>query len=667
MSYYDDISAGSSDDHGSLESDEEQSHDDDQEWLLGRGRAGGGKSESSSTPLPTSRCSTLATGLWDRSILHLDVDCFYCQCEEIDRGLRKQEPIQPLAIGQKHIIVTSNYEARKYGVQKLQLRDAAYKACPHLWIVEGSDLMYYRRHSRAIYEAFRAVLQDIAQELGEGSPFQIPSRKGCMDEMMADLTPAVERILSHPHGYQSQEASDPDQSRFVFGEDGPSSMAVLVEDQTGQKSVVSFKLPANAGDLDPQEAALAPSRRNIHNVCGATERDRSNCRQRLDIAADLTDRICQSIRTATGFHTTGGISVSPLLAKLASGLHKPKSVNVLLPWRSSQLIYSMPLRKMHKIGHATAKALEKQIAFEEGTFGLSNRRSLDVTTPKGQKMQTVLDVLELPRSLLREAIQGLSGFQSDTSSDEHCELLIQQCRGLDTSNIVDDNAGLPKSVSVENSFRRGTLRTELAVMGAMEDLYRRLPLLLKDRASWAKEPKKSYPNTIRLTVRFLLDPQMSSTNQRRSSRVTSRQTTFDGLRYLVQETDLRIQSETIKKHVLPMLRDMLLPRIDVTRINIAVTGFQDVAIAKAQELNGSVQISLDHSRIAHLGSCIQMTQCTPASATQLTQSMTRRTTPETPSHKRANVPRAHPTSSLLSQLSSKRMKTTRIDQFFGKK
>ena len=45
--------------------------------------------------------------LWGRTILHLDIDCFYVQAEEIERGLRKSDkPIPPMAIGQKHIIVS---------------------------------------------------------------------------------------------------------------------------------------------------------------------------------------------------------------------------------------------------------------------------------------------------------------------------------------------------------------------------------------------------------------------------------------------------------------------------------------------------------------------------------------------------------------------------------
>ena len=97
--------------------------------------------------------------------MYLQIDCFYCQCEEIDRNLRQENPPRPIAVGQKHIIVTSNYEARKYGVKKLQSRESAMAACPQLWIVEGSDLEHYRRHSRAVYEAFRDGLRDITKEL----------------------------------------------------------------------------------------------------------------------------------------------------------------------------------------------------------------------------------------------------------------------------------------------------------------------------------------------------------------------------------------------------------------------------------------------------------------------------------------------------------------------
>jgi hypothetical protein len=60
----------------------------------------------------------------------------------------------------------------------------------------------------------------------------------------------------------------------------------------------------------------------------------------------------------TGFATTMGVSYNPLLAKLASGLRKPGTVNLLAPRPSiRRLVGSMPLRKIPGIGSRTMKVL----------------------------------------------------------------------------------------------------------------------------------------------------------------------------------------------------------------------------------------------------------------------------------------------------------------------
>ena len=54
-----------------------------------------------------------------RVLIHVDVDCFYCQVEETrDRALIGK----PLGVTQKNLVVTCNYEARSYGVSKLMTR-----------------------------------------------------------------------------------------------------------------------------------------------------------------------------------------------------------------------------------------------------------------------------------------------------------------------------------------------------------------------------------------------------------------------------------------------------------------------------------------------------------------------------------------------------------------
>ena len=57
----------------------------------------------------------------------------------------------PLAVQQKQIIVTCNYEARRRGLYKLQLVHEAKKTCPDVIIVLGEDLTRFRNASKDNY------------------------------------------------------------------------------------------------------------------------------------------------------------------------------------------------------------------------------------------------------------------------------------------------------------------------------------------------------------------------------------------------------------------------------------------------------------------------------------------------------------------------------------
>jgi len=255
-----------------------------------------------------------------RCILFADVDCFYCQCEQLDRKL---DPLRPLAIGQKHIIVTCNYAAREAGVSKLMLRDEAYRRCSHLLIVEGSDLERYRIHARKIYESFRRACQQLRPDC--------KIAKGSMDEMIADLSLPSSKETMDPG------ASEPFASHdiYVYGSGSRNNSHVMTEDQSGAQTVIY----SNA------------------NCCEASLVDPVILR-RLQETATLAWQIRQTILSETGFATTMGVSCNPLLSKLASGLRKPGTVNVLPPGRGARLlVQSMPLRKIPGVGSSTIKVL----------------------------------------------------------------------------------------------------------------------------------------------------------------------------------------------------------------------------------------------------------------------------------------------------------------------
>jgi DNA polymerase iota len=278
-----------------------------------------------------------------RTIVHADVDCFYCQCEMIDRGL---DPERPLAIGQKHIVVTCNYAAREAGVTKLMGRSEAYRRCPHLIVVDGSDLERYRVHGRKIYESFRRAFQ----QLRPGSSVC----KGSMDEMMADVTFMNTADYQRPSrmGVPTQdETSLTDIYVYDDQKSSENSVITMTEDQSGVQTVVlqgerSGRYSAEKDEEDP--VAL----------------------HRLLETASVALHVRQTVFEETGFTITFGVSCSPMLAKLASGLRKPGKVNVLKPGLSSRrLIESMPLRKIPGIGSRTMKLLVPCLVNRYGSKG----------------------------------------------------------------------------------------------------------------------------------------------------------------------------------------------------------------------------------------------------------------------------------------------------------
>lgn len=73
----------------------------------------------------------------------------------------------PLAVQQKQIVVTCNYEARRRGLRKLQLIKEAKQICPEVVIILGEDLTKFRDASKALYVYLRSFLwSEKAERLG---------------------------------------------------------------------------------------------------------------------------------------------------------------------------------------------------------------------------------------------------------------------------------------------------------------------------------------------------------------------------------------------------------------------------------------------------------------------------------------------------------------------
>lgn len=126
-------------------------------------------------------CFSLPEDAWSlspadhcRTIIHLDVDCFYAQVEMVRNPSLRDKP---LGVKQKNLVVTCNYVARSMGVKKCVWVKEALEALPDLVLVDGSDLTHYRRFSSEISAVAQSFTPDV-ERLG-------------LDENFVDITEIV--------------------------------------------------------------------------------------------------------------------------------------------------------------------------------------------------------------------------------------------------------------------------------------------------------------------------------------------------------------------------------------------------------------------------------------------------------------------------------------------
>ncbi|CAH0550628.1 unnamed protein product [Brassicogethes aeneus] len=93
-----------------------------------------------------------------RTIIHVDLDCFYAQVEMLKNPDLKDKSF---GIQQKNIVVTSNYKARDYGIKKCMLITEAKKLCPNLILVNGEDLHDYKQMSQKVTSVLQKFTSNV--------------------------------------------------------------------------------------------------------------------------------------------------------------------------------------------------------------------------------------------------------------------------------------------------------------------------------------------------------------------------------------------------------------------------------------------------------------------------------------------------------------------------
>ncbi|CRK91773.1 CLUMA_CG005405, isoform A [Clunio marinus] len=112
-------------------------------------------------------------------VIHVDIDYFYAQVEEV---LNPNLKDKPFGVQQGLNMVTCNYIARSFGIKKWRPVKECLEKCPDLVLVKGEDLSEYKKFSKRIAELLH-------EEFGS------TERMG-LDEHYMDITKLAEDKLA---------------------------------------------------------------------------------------------------------------------------------------------------------------------------------------------------------------------------------------------------------------------------------------------------------------------------------------------------------------------------------------------------------------------------------------------------------------------------------------
>ncbi|XP_031831704.1 DNA polymerase iota [Nomia melanderi] len=229
-----------------------------------------------------------------RTIIHIDVDCFYAQVEM----LRHPElEGKPLGVKQKNIVVTSNYLAREYGIKKCMPVQEALQLCPGLALVNGEDLTNYRHFSAKILDILHQFTP-LVERLG-------------FDDNFMDVTSLVQKCMNS-------------------GNDSESNINISMEDQNP------------VGEVFGTSEEECP--------CG--------CHTRLIIASKIAAEIRKRIYKELHVTCSAGVAHNKLLAKLVGSLHKPNQQTLIFPCSGPMMLSTMgSVSKIPGVGQKTTQLL----------------------------------------------------------------------------------------------------------------------------------------------------------------------------------------------------------------------------------------------------------------------------------------------------------------------
>ncbi|KAE8148760.1 hypothetical protein BDV25DRAFT_12013 [Aspergillus avenaceus] len=496
-----------------------------------------------------------------RIIIHFDYDCFYASVFEVEQPVLKT---LPLAVQQKQIVVTCNYEARRRGLRKLQLIKEAKQICPELVIVLGEDLSKFRDASKDLYRFLRAFCwSGKVEKLG-------------FDELFLDVTDMI------TYNVDLLNPNDLEHSFFHLNRLDPT---------------LGFAYDAT-GFCGPTYPAVSPTASEPDVSPAVQGNDPPSLRINLLVASHLAAYLRGQLEEQKGYTATVGISTVKLLAKLVGNTHKPNNQTTLLPPYSvaeqgaqSNVLNFLDAYDIRKIPGIGSKLTHKLTTYLNKNVHPVHCR--DTPDSSADNRITVRDVRLFPGMgpPLLEKVLGGAGSPKGVGAK-----IWGLIHGVDNSDVLEAR-DLPTQISIEDSYgglnTLEEVRKELIPLAT--SLIRRVradlteedpdPDLANTRVTTASAIPDSqglrwlaYPKTLRVSTRPK-PPAMTNGAQPHSFNRISRSAPLPRFVFHLDASVDALAEQLVHEGLLPMVRKLHPEKAgwNIRLVNIAVTNMVDAA------------------------------------------------------------------------------------------
>src|SRR5690606_28621083 len=94
------------------------------------------------------------THMFDRAIVHMDLDSFFVSVERLRDSSLHGKPLLIGGMSSRGVVASCSYEARRFGVHSAMPMKTALRLCPQAIVMRG-DMDEYSKYSRLVTDVIR--------------------------------------------------------------------------------------------------------------------------------------------------------------------------------------------------------------------------------------------------------------------------------------------------------------------------------------------------------------------------------------------------------------------------------------------------------------------------------------------------------------------------------